>query len=47
MAHHAEPDARIQRPRRPRQTAEHDPSQRPAEKHAGSRTEHHRASQTA
>lgn len=40
-------DARIQRPRRPRQTAEHDPSQRPAEKHAGSRTEHHRASQTA
>ncbi|MEF1517077.1 relaxase/mobilization nuclease domain-containing protein [Neisseria gonorrhoeae] len=42
-----QPYARIQRPRRPRQTAEHDPSQRPAEKHAGSRTEHHRASQTA
>ena len=41
MAHHAEPDARIQRPRRPCQAAEHDPSQRPAEKHAGSRTEHH------
>lgn len=44
MAHHAESDARIQRPRRPCQAAEHDPSQRPVEKHAGSRTEHHRRS---